>query len=281
MYSWKSYDIFSSMFLAEYHDTVLYDVLHQIVAFLLFPINCSCKTLCQCDDFRERVILTLNVTLYINDEKAKKSPAFLNNIRFLLRIPEPKHFRENFHKAYPLWLIKEDFRIRDKDNYFKGIESFVWKLLRSDNTDETLPFRKSSAIAKEEKNETVLLRRPLKTNVIKFQKKDDSTSGKISEKRFDTYKSICHFIAAYEFMKREKGQEWQFSLNQPDQVQRFLDIAYWFRKSLLSLKTGGDKENILFSEEDLVPLPAWVQDNEIDIPIEPFDNKVHEPVLAS
>lgn len=272
-YSWKSYEIFSSMFLENHHNTILYHVLHQIIAFLLFPFNCSCKTSCHCEEWREEVLLTLNVELYNKAKEAKADKDFIYDIRFLLRIPEDSYFRENCGKAYPLWLVKQDFEKFDKENYFRGIENFVWELLRFDGINKEGPFKKAYRVTKEK---LIAKSLELKTNIIKFQKKDYLSEKESFEKHFNTYKSVCHFVAAYEFMKRERQQGWQFFLNQPDQIRRFLNIAFWFRSKLLSLKAPDAKEALLFSEDDLVPLSSWVQGDENDVPSEPYGNNVYK-----
>jgi len=273
----NSYEkIFSSSFLAQHHDIILYDVSHQIMAFLLFPTNCSSKTPYRCDELREKVILSLNVELFNKAEKEVKDLESIYARRCILRIPEDRFFPRLYVESYPLWIIKEDFMKRDKENYFRSIERFVWELLRFDKTKEAFSSKKSHVITEEEPSEMSLGKRPLKTNVIEFQKKDCLTGEKTFEQHFNTYKSVCHFIAAYEFMKREKQQGWQFSLNQPNQIQRFLNISQWFRKNLLSLKTSEVNEKIFFSEEDLVSLPPRVQGDESDIPVDPSDGEIHE-----
>jgi len=250
------------------------------MAFLLFPFKCSCKTPCRCVGFRESAIISLNTKLFNKAEKENKDADFLRDIRFLLRIPEDHFYITLCVEGYPLWMIKKDFKKIDEENYFRNIERFVWTLLRFDKTHEALPFRESDTIMKEEPRDVNFEKKTLKTNVIQFQKRGYLTDEKTFLEHFDTYKSVCHFIAAYEFMKRKKQQGWQFSLNKPNQIQRFLNISHWFRKKLLSLNISSNKVNISFSEEDLVSLPSWIQGNEIDIPVEPFDNKIHEMGLS-
>jgi len=273
----NSYEkIFSSSFLAQHRDIILYDVLHQIIAFLLFPTNGSGNIRYRYEELREKVILSLNVELYNRAEKEEKDQERLYTIRYILKIPEDKFFPKLSIESYPVWIIKEDFQKIDEGNYFRNIEKFVWALLRSDKTKEAYSSKKSYAITEKEKGAMNLGKSLLKTNVIKFQRKDRLTHERTFEKHFETYKPFCHFIAAYECIKREKQQGWQFFLNQPNQIQRFLNISHWFRKNLLSLKTPGINEKVLFSEEDLVSLPLWAQGDEIDIPAEPFDNEIHE-----
>jgi hypothetical protein len=268
--------IFSSSFLSQHHDIILYNTLHQIIAFLLFPTNGPSNIRYRYEELREKVILSLNVELFNRAEKEEKDQERLYTIRCILRIPEDIFFPRLSIESYPLWIIKEDFQKIDEGNYFRNIEKFVWALLRSDKTKEAYLSKKSHVITEKEKGEMSLGKSLLKTNVIKFQRKDRLTHERTFEKHFETYKPFCHFIAAYECMRREKQQGWQFSLNQPNQIQRFLNISHWFRKNLLSLKTPGVNEKVLFSEEDLVSLPTWVQGDEVDIPIEPGDNEIHE-----
>jgi len=62
----------------------------------------------------------------------------------------------------------------------------------------------------------------------------------------------------------------------PDQIERFLKIAQWFRTRFLMLETPNVKEKNLFSEETILSLPSWVNSDEIDIPIQPFEEKLQE-----
>lgn len=271
--------IFSSSFLEKHHNIILYDVLHQSLAFLLFPTNGLSTIGYRYEELREKVILSLNVALYnkIEDEKIKKEEKNYeySYIRGLLKIPDDRAFPALSLEAYPLWLIKEDFQKIDAENYFRSIERFVWALLRSDDTREAYASKKSHAIPEKEEGVSDQGQSLLKANVIKFQRKDLSTPQKTFEDYFKIYKPFCHLVAAYECIKRETQQEWQFSLSQPQQIQRFLNIAYWFRKSLLSLKTSTIPEEKLFLEKDLLSLPLWAQSDEVEIP-EPLGSTIHE-----
>lgn len=67
-----------------------------------------------------------------------------------------------------------------------------------------------------------------------------------------------------------------FTLSQPNQIRRFLNISYWFQTRLLSFKAASHKVKIVFSEDHFVSLPPWIQGSEIDIPIEIFDDKFYK-----
>jgi hypothetical protein len=72
---WNSHEDFSPQFLDKHRDLMLYDTWHRIKAFLLFPLNCMCRDRCQCDGLREKVVLSLNMSLY---NKAKEALEDLN-----------------------------------------------------------------------------------------------------------------------------------------------------------------------------------------------------------
>lgn len=59
-------------------------------------------------------------------------------------------------------------------------------------------------------------------------------------------------------------------------LERFLNVAHWFRKNLLVLERRNVKGKVFLREEELCPLPDWIQIQEIDLPVEPFLDKVKE-----
>lgn len=203
---------FSPTFIAKYHDTVLHDLFHQILAFLLFPINCSCRTACLCRELRESVVICMNTRLYNKAKKEKRDANFLHNIRLLLRIPEYNILTKYYLEEYFLRMIKQEFKQIDEENYFRNIEQFVWTLIHFNKPLESLPVRELGTTAKEESTKMNLAKKHLKTNAIELQKKSSPPDQKNFWEHFKKYKSICHFIAAYEFMKREKKPGWHFSL---------------------------------------------------------------------
>jgi hypothetical protein len=90
-------------------------------------------------------------------------------------------------------------------------------------------------------------------------------------KHFNGYKSVCHFIAAFELLEADP-----LSLEDPNQVKAFLKTAQWIREKLLSIRTPNIKDKILFSQESLIPLPSWVNSQDVNIPLEPFQDIIKE-----
>jgi len=276
---WIAYKDFSSSFLEEHHEYVLCDVLHQIMAFLLFPLNCSCKPICLCEEEREEVVLSLNIERFNQAEDQGEDD--LDTIRLLLRIPDDRVLRRTRGKAYPLWLIQEELKKREEENHFKIVDRLMWVLLRQGATyQELYKVRKGSL---NEAVEMILGKTPLKTKVIELQNPDYLCGEKGYVAYFSKYKSVAHFISALELMRREESQGKKFTLSKikPDQIERFLILAHWLRVKFLELETPNSKEKNLFSEEAIIPLPVWVNSNEIHIPIESYKDKIAEAYSKS
>ena len=91
---------------------------------------------------------------------------------------------------------------------------------------------------------------------------------------------MFHFIAALEVCKKElPGWEDMFKYICPpseyvnahspmEYIERFLSIAHWVRERLVLLERDNVKDKVFLSEENLCPLPSWVQSNDIDFPLE-------------
>lgn len=278
MTSWHKYQDFSS-FLEKHHDLVLYDVLHHIKAFILFPLNCSCKPSCFCDEQREKVVLTLNTDLYNQALQNKEDPELLYAMKVLWRIPDDRYFRERQGKAYPLWLIEQELERREDKYHFKMVSRIVWALLRLGKTYEVSIFGERQASMKEA-IEKILGPIPLKSKVMRLKPNDYLGGEKAHEARFNEYKSVCHFIAAFEHIKKEKKFQDQeaslFLLETPEHIEEFLSLSHWFRKELLSLETRNVKEKLFFSDNDLLPLPSWVNSDKVSLQIEPYQEKLKE-----
>ena len=74
-----------------------------------------------------------------------------------------------------------------------------------------------------------------------------------------------------------KGEKAFISLDlSPAAIERFLSLAHWFRKQLLSLTRPNVTENRFLLEENICPLPTWVQSEGVDFPIEPFEEMIQE-----
>lgn len=268
MIPWNVCANFSPQFLAGYHDITLYDAFNKIKAFLLYPLNCDCAKPCSCESWRSKIVLSLNVHLYNKIANEGKSADTLLAIKSLLRIPEDHHFRELYNNAYPLWLIEENFKRREEENQFKMVYELVWTLLRLSKTYELSYFKERKASINEAL-EYLLGNKPLKTQAPRSV----SYRGgeKAYAKRFNDYKSVCHFIAAFEYLKLSP-----FYLEEPDQIEKFLKSACWFRERLFPLKNPNVKDKVLFGEETLLSLPPWITSQGIDVPVEPFEEKLRQ-----
>jgi len=268
---WDKYEKIPREYLTDYRDIILYGVFHHIKALLLYPPNCACKGVCDCDEMRKEIVLTLDVEFYIQAKKANASQRYLSKMKFLLEIPDDGYLVDTRGKAYGLRHIQKDFKEREDENHFKSIDHLVWTLLRLGETYEPyIRIRKASIT---EAIEMILGTMPLKTNVQGLKKGYSLGGEKALRTHFRKYKDVCHFVAAFEFMKENNEP---VSFNKPAQIEEFLKLSDWFRLQLLYLSTPHVKYASLFLEEVLLPLPSWVSSEEIDIPIEPFGDRVKE-----
>jgi hypothetical protein len=196
-------------------------------------------------------------------------------MKALWNVPEDHSFRALYPNSYPIWTIEKELKEREEDDHFKIIEQLVWMFLRLGKTATSYGGPEVSV------NEVFkLLKKPPPNTKKADLKKDERRCGKKEyEKQFKHYKSVCHFIAALEVWK-EEVPEWEKILSAIypplEHVERFLSLAHWFRKQLLSLKRPNVRENIFLREEDICLLPPWVQSDNIDFPIEPFEEKIRE-----
>ena len=159
---WDSYSDFSSEFLKNHHDYVLYDVAHHIKAFLLYPMNCGCEGSCVCVGQRDKIVPSLNMDFLKQAQERKTSPDQLNAIKMIFKIPGDSFFNANYAQRYPLWLIEERLNHEDRKKNFKIVEQLVWGLFRLARTYEIFPLKGSRASI----NETVEMivgSTPLKT----------------------------------------------------------------------------------------------------------------------
>lgn len=65
-------------------------------------------------------------------------------------------------------------------------------------------------------------------------------------------------------------------INTATQIKRFLSISQWLKEKLLAVQTTNVKNEHLFLQENFFPLPAWLQLDNVDIPLEPFEDKLKE-----
>ncbi len=273
MINWNQYKDFSPKFLENHRDLVLFDVYHHIKAFLLFSPNCSCKPICFCKEQREKVIVTLNTDLYNQALSDEESPEVLYAIKVILRIPEDHWFRENQCDLYPLWLFEQELHKKESSHHFKMVDRLVWTLLRLAQSYKLSIFRESRASLKEA-IERILGSAPLKTNVENLKKNDYFGGEKAYASRFNEYKSVCHFIAAFIYMEQMIAQRGPslLTLKNPKEIEQFLSIAHWFRNKLLCLETPNVKERHFLSDQILIPLPDGITSDAVNIPIEPYQD---------
>lgn len=269
--TWNPYEMFSSEFLHKHYELVLRHILHHIQAFLLFPGDCSCKTSCLCHEWRSRVILSLSTEGYTAYGKLQEKPNTLHAMKLLWHIPEDHVFRESYSNAYPLWLIKKALKRREENGHFKMIDQLVWTFLRLGQTYKICIATREASLT--EATGVIVGGMPIKAKGRPSKKADVLSGEKTYEKLFKRYTSVCHFIAALEFCKKEDSawnHLFESSYPSSEQIERFLSVAHWFRQNLLSLKRRNVKKNVFLKEEELCPLPHWFYPQDIDLPIEPF-----------
>lgn len=265
-----SYKDFSADFLTRHHDYVLINILNRIKSFLLHPLNCNCKGDCACEEIREKILLSLNIDLYNKAHKKQEIPENIYAMKLLFKIPEDSYFKINYANSYPVWLIQEQFQAKNTRKNFKIVERLIRGLLRLGKTYE-LSILKEPRASINEAVALILGGMPLKTTTKKLEKEEYLCGEKAYSAQLNTYKSVCHFIAAFMFMERNTPS---FSFEHPAQIHKFLSLSHWFRKKLLILQTPNVKEKSLFSEETLLSLPAWINSDDVHMTIDPLGDKL-------
>ena len=265
---WNQYDEFNSSFSVQHNDLLLYNMFHQIKALLLYPTNCRCMGDCGCDALRSKIILSLNLDLYNKAEERQENPDILHGMKFFFKIPDDHMLRRNHGQSYPLWLIEQEWQA--KETSFKIVACLIETLLRLGRTYEASVFREPRASVNEAVD-LILGKTPLKSKVRKRGKESYLGGEKAYGAHLNKYKSICHFVMAYQLVFKENS-----SLPSIDKIKDFLSLSKQIRQDLLYLKTPNIKNQSLFSEETLLPLPSWVTVNEIDFSLDPFKDKLHE-----
>jgi hypothetical protein len=231
MILWDRHKEFTSDFLTQHHDYVLFDLFHQVKAALLYPLNCSCQSGCECGKLREKIVLSLNVDAYNQAEARQEHPDRLYAIKMLFKIPDDTFFRKHCGEIYPMWLVQETLQKKEANNHFKIVERLVGVLLRLAQTYEISIFREPRASIKEAV-ELILGKTPLKVKARKQEQEPYLCGEKGYSAQLNTYKTVCHFVAAFQLMG--KGTSC-FSLTCPDKIREFLTLSHWFRKKLLAI----------------------------------------------
>jgi|GEM_PF-1640988 len=269
---WDKYQEFPPDFLNRYRDFVLYDVFHHIKAILLYPLNCGCSKDCACEAARAKIILSLNVDLYNQARIRQETSDHLHAMKYFFKIPDDGFFREHYGECYPIWLIDEKFSEKSALNHFQIVGRLVWTLLRLARTYE-LSFYREHRASLTEAVSIILGKVPLKGKKAKQGKTVYLCGEKGYNAHFNTYKSVCHLIAAFQHMEENNSC---FSLTDPQKIQEFFNLSRGIQQKLLLVETPNVKEKSLFSEESFLPLPPGIYSDDIPISIMPFKDKLKE-----
>lgn len=177
-------------------------------------------------------------------------------------MPDETTYREFYPNAYPLWAINNGLKNKEKSGDFKLISELVWTFLRLGQTYKTCIGTREVSFS-----EAVDMIGDLPVNAKAPHLNDlKSLRGeKAYRALFKRYKSVCHFMAALEFCKKEDPKwesSWECLYPPREKVQRFINIAHWFRTNLLLLERRNVKGKVFLKEEDLFALPSWAQNQE-------------------
>jgi hypothetical protein len=276
----ESYSRLSSEFLQKHRDVISHDVFHHVLAYLLFSADCRCKDGCRCEDFHQKAILSMGMAFYHKAQKEQASSLQLDVIKLILNLPDSTYLAEHYEECYPLWLINEELKARIKDNSFKMVDNLGWTMLEM-SMAYYKRFRERRASL------TEALRLTLGENPLKSgdKRKKYLAGDKTLSKTFNQYKPVCHFILAFEYMRRGERfideEDWShenanFSIDTTDQIERFLSLSLWFRRELRELIRPNVKDPALFPESKLVSLPDWVTCDGIEIIVKPHAQKLRE-----
>ena len=110
----------------EYYDVLLFDIFHNVQALLLYPPPCSCEGSCLCDEMREKIVLSLNLSFLDNVIGKTKNSERFSMTNSLLEIPEDSAFMDIFVHGYPTWLTKEELKKKEESGLFRNIADLVW-----------------------------------------------------------------------------------------------------------------------------------------------------------
>lgn len=262
---WSTFTNFSPEFLESHYPLLLQETFNRIKALLLYPPTCACNPPCICQKKREKVLLSLNTELYNHIEETR-TDVDLYAVRLFLKIPEDSAFRKYQGDAYPLWLIHEEFMKRNKAHHFKSVDQLIRTLLELGKANQSPVFGFQTSLRSA--IEVLLGPLPLKQNKQEPLNNGQVCGEKTYISRFHLYRSVCHFIVGYKILKEEQGclpwKEDVFSLQDPDQIEKFLNICYVLREDFLFLRTNNAKEKFLFPADILLPLPSWFSGRRIE-----------------
>lgn len=271
----NSYSRFADSYIAEYRGVVLEDVWHHVQGHLLFPLGCTCKD-CQCNHWRQQVILTLNMVYYHQLKGNHVPPEKLYGTKLILDLPDDSYLVEHYQDSYPLWLIHKELKMRFDNKDFKTVDTLCWTMMEIAQANRLYLSELRTSIT--EAVRFILGEKPLKVGA-----QDYLCGEKAFGRMLNKYKSVVHFILALEHMRKEDERDSliyekaaAYPLDGPKQINRFLSLSLWFRKELLKLVRPNVKDPELFHEYELLTLPSWVTYEHISIPILPLEAKVQE-----
>lgn len=255
----------------EHHDYVMAEDFHRIKACILYP--CGCTKPCRCKDLRARTVLALNVGLYNQIEDKQMDQPDLLALKYFLQIPDDRFIRRNLEIIHTPDFIQDEFKKKEKANHFRIVDRLVWTLLRLGATHLSSYYCQPWASFNEAVG-MILGKAPLAR-----KRKQGQEAHLCGEKgyaaRFKTYKSVCHFIAAFRLVDPLEKHPC-FTLTKPAQIKKFFNFSHQLRTKLLELETRNTKEKYLFAPGSLIPLPDWADGRDIHIPIVPFADRLRE-----
>ncbi len=243
---WNTYDHFSDDYLQKHREVVLIDVMHQIIAYILQP------SFSENDSLRQDIVLSLNLHHLSYLEGEKRNPENISITKTILNIPNDSYFRDHWNQSYPLWMIEKDLSEKENQNHFKIVDRLIWTLLRLGRTYESVLGERRASL--NEATEIIVGSTPASI------KPEHLCGEKAYTSYFKHYKSTCHFIAAFESMRKmDPSLTSLLEIKSVKQIEDFLNLSQKFRQELLSLQTPNIKNNTFFPEGALLPLPPYVK----------------------
>ena len=245
--------------------SLLNDILHQVIAFIAFP------SLKYNQDQRKQVTLSLNLSYIGQLETQGVGQNRIETARALMQIPPDSYFQENWNQAYPLWFLEKEWSEKEAKNNFKIVDRLVWTSLRLGATYQ-LAFDDRRA-SLNEAIQVIVGNTPLQSK----QSTDYLCGEKAYASHFKHYKPVCHFIAAFEYMKSEDSQlQSLLELKETPHIERFFSLFTWFRVELLLLANPNVKGKHLLKADELIEPPEFLAFEPIHLEVETIPEKEQE-----
>lgn len=270
----ESYNRFSPIFLERHKDILRQDLFHHVLAYLLFIEDSHDE------HFRQKTILTLGLDYYHKAVNTGKKASQLDAIKLILQIPDSTYLADHYEDCYPLWLIQANLKERIENGSFRMVDKLGWTMLEMSKAYYSRYHEHRASLT--ETLRLTLGEKPLKSG---DRRKNALAGDKSATKIFKKYKSVCHFIMAFEYMRRgecpiDEGrlsdEKTSFNIDTQEQVSRFLNLSAWFRRELRVLVRPNVKDPALFPESNLLSLPEWVTCDGVDILVKPHAQKLQE-----